>query len=280
MAPAIRPRKPSFAFADVPRHWLHGSVVATQFANGLNLLFPAGERFFVRSVHHYLDRIDDPELRAQVRGFSGQEGRHAQVHEQFFATMRAQGYRIDAFLAAYQRHAFERQEKLIGPLLNLASTAAAEHFTAILAANALAARPFDEVHPAMRDLLLWHAAEEIEHKTVAFDVLKQVNPSYAVRIGGLALATMNLAGFWLAASIMLLRQEGLSPRQIVADLRRLRASGKTAPSPARVMARGILAYLRPSFHPADDDNWHLAAAYVAERGLERAAGGEAAAPAA
>ena len=72
---APKPRTPRLGFADVPKRWFGGSIAATQVANGVNLLFPAGERFFVRSVKHYLDELDDPELVAQVRGFFGQEGR-------------------------------------------------------------------------------------------------------------------------------------------------------------------------------------------------------------
>src|SRR5690349_335494 len=97
------PRKPNLALdARIPRHWFGGSAVATQIANGVNLLFPHGERFFVRSVHRYLDDpaiAAAPLLQAQVRGFSGQEGRHAAAHERFFAVMREQGYEIDRFLA-------------------------------------------------------------------------------------------------------------------------------------------------------------------------------------
>src|SRR3954462_914678 len=49
----------------VPRHWLAGNAAATAISNGINMLFPHGERFFVRSVHHYLDQIHDMKLRAQ-----------------------------------------------------------------------------------------------------------------------------------------------------------------------------------------------------------------------
>jgi predicted metal-dependent hydrolase len=36
-------------------------------------------------VNRYLGRIEDPALRGQVRGFFGQEGRHAKEHERVFA---------------------------------------------------------------------------------------------------------------------------------------------------------------------------------------------------
>ena len=74
-------------------------MVATHIANGVNLLFPAGERFFVRSVKHYLDRIEDEHLKERVRGFFGQEGRHAKEHDVFNRILEEQGYDVDRFLA-------------------------------------------------------------------------------------------------------------------------------------------------------------------------------------
>lgn len=170
-------RTPRVSFDDVPRHWLAGSAAATHIANGANLLFPAGERFFVRAVRHYLPELEkDParaELSARVRGFFGQEGRHAQAHERFFDRLRAQGYPIDDFLARYEKVAYGLIERASPPALRLATTVALEHFTAILAEDAIGggAAGLAFAHPAVRQLLEWHALEEIEHKAVAFDVL-------------------------------------------------------------------------------------------------------------
>src|SRR5579884_3189241 len=104
--PTIKPRSPRFDFSKVPRHWFAGSPLATHLVNGVNLLFPAGERFFVRSVHHYAGEVRDVRLREQVRGFAAQEGRHANAHERYFETLEQQGYRIRGFLRVYE--AFSR----------------------------------------------------------------------------------------------------------------------------------------------------------------------------
>src|SRR5271170_5227027 len=155
-----RPRSPGVDLdAPVPRHWFGGNVVATHVANGVNLLFPAGERFFVRSVNHYLDRVTEPLLRAQIKGFFGQEGRHAKEHERVFRLLEEQGYDIARFLDLYERVAYGVIERLAPPALRLATTAACEHFTAILAESALRDRVLAHAHPTMQALLLWHASE-------------------------------------------------------------------------------------------------------------------------
>jgi hypothetical protein len=260
---SIVPRDLDVDLAGVPRHWLANSPAATAIANGVNLLFPHGERFFVRSVKRFLGDIDDPVLRAQIKGFFGQEGRHASAHDDLNATLRAQGYEVDRFLATYKRIA-SWLERNTPAKLNLAVTAAAEHFTATMAKGALTDGTLDAADPRMAMLLAWHSAEEIEHKAVAFDVLQAIDPSYALRIAGLAYATITLGGFWLWGAAMLLRQDRLGWREA---LRQLRALRREDPVVRRVFVAGIRQYLRRDFHPDDNHDRELAGEWFAARGL-------------
>lgn len=247
----------------IPRHWFAGNPVATHVINGLNLLFPAGERFFVRSVRRYLTRISDPELRAQIKGFSGQEGRHAHEHERYFRTLEAQGYEIRRFLERYERFVYGFLERVLPASVNLAGTAACEHFTATLAEMALTEKFLDRAHPVMRDLLRWHAAEEIEHKAVAFDVLREFHPSHAIRMVGLAFATICLTAFWIDATRMLLAQDGLSRKELKAALREFLSKQSLG---GRVFSKGIREYTERDFHPWNKDNLRLATEYLASIG--------------
>lgn len=245
---------------DIPRFWFAEKPVPTHIANALHLIFPMGERFFVRAVRHYMDQIEDPTLREQIKGFFGQEGRHAHEHERAFTMLEEQGYEIRTFLRLYKKIAYDWIEKNSPPALRLASTAALEHYTAILAEHALETDTLELIHPKMRVLLQWHAAEEIEHKAVAFDVLKQVNPSYALRMAGMAMATMTLIAFWVTGAAMLIRQEkDLSRREIV---RQLLAVARRESIVRGVFLRGLREYLRPGFHPWQRDNLDVARRYL------------------
>ncbi|MFO0549502.1 MAG: metal-dependent hydrolase [Polyangiaceae bacterium] len=236
--------------AHIPKHWLAGSVLATHLANGVNLLFPAGERFFVRSVRRYLSSIaDDPALMEAVRGFAGQEGHHARAHEQVFEMLEQQGYRVKPYLRVYEKIAYSFIERLFPPVLRLSATAACEHFTAILAENFLRESHEATMDPVLRRLMTWHAVEEIEHRSVAFDVLSRVDDRYFVRIAGLAVASVMLAGFWIGGTGYLLAQEP----SVVSVVRREAASMKGHhPFGERVFGRGIKAYLARGFHPSDN----------------------------
>lgn len=263
MSTTIIPRDFDADLAAVPRHWLAGNAAATAISNGVNMLFPHGERFFVRSVKHFLDQIDDPVLRTQIKGFFGQEGRHARAHDEFNAILRAQGFEVDQFLEAYVRISSWIEERT-PPKLRLAVTAASEHFTAILAEGAFTQHVLDACDPRMQQLLGWHAAEEIEHKAVAYDVLQKIDPSYALRVGGLVYATVMLGGFWIWAATSLLRQDGLN---WISGIRELRKLPRRDPIIRRVFLRGIRQYLRRDFHPNDNQTDELAAAWFAARGI-------------
>jgi uncharacterized protein len=269
--PVPRPRAPRLALEGARRRWYGGSLAATQVANAVNLLFPSGERFFVRSVRHYGDRIT-PDLAAQVKGFFGQEGRHAQAHERLFDAMRAQGLNIDPILKRYEELAFDGIERHSPPALRLAVTVALEHFTAILAEDVLTVEPLTHADPEIRRLLEWHAVEELEHKAVAFDVLAQVAPSYVLRVAGMVLATVTLSGFWVWAARELLKQDGSSLWAVRRELDELRKAepGDTAAEPivTRVFVRGIREYLRPGFHPMQRDHAELIAKTLARLAAE------------
>ena len=251
-------RKMGFDFSEVPKKWFYDSIVVSHIANGVNLIFPDGERFFVRSVRHYLKQIDDPALRARVRGFAGQEASHGHEHEQAFEMLEAQGYEIRAWLDRYKRIAFDTLEPRVPPVLRLSITAALEHFTATMAEEGLRKEFLDHAHPVMRDLLRWHAAEEIEHKSVAYDVLQAVDDRYAVRVAGMAMAIALLLGFWRSATEMLLAQEDISKAEIKAEREAARSRGQNK----RYFLRAIASYLRPTFHPDQVDNDGLAREYL------------------
>jgi len=257
------PRELDVDLTAVPRHWMANNAVATAITNGINLLFPHGERFFVRSVHHYLDQLEDPELPNQVKAVFQPEGPHAKDHQDLHARMRAQGFAIDGFLRRYKAVMAFLEPKTPAKI-NLAATAAAEHFTAILAHGAFKGPMLDYADPAMRQLLAWHAAEEIEHKAVAFDVLQAIDPSYVVRMAGLVYATVMLSAFWFAGSTMLLRQERLSLREIRRLLRLMR---ERDPLIRRVFIAGIKQSIRRHFPPRDTADETLAAEWFAARGL-------------
>ncbi len=250
-------RAMGLSFEDLPRHWFFGHPVHSAVVNGLSLLFPAGERFFIRSVKHFEDRIGDPALRAAMRGFYGQEAHHQKEHHAANAAFERQGFELASFMRWWERFAFEEIEPRFSPEIRLAATAAAEHFTATLAEVALSDGTLDHAHPAMAALLRWHAAEEIEHKAVAFDVLRAVDPRYRTRVIGFLVVSAVLAYGWARAVRHLLAQDASARPPLPTEARR------RLPRVIKKVALRLADYLRPGFHPEQHDNRALARAYLA-----------------
>jgi predicted metal-dependent hydrolase len=260
----IQIRAPRFDFSDVPAHWLAGHPVATHVFNGMNLVFPDGERFFIDAVREHLAELDDEALVRQVRGFFGQEGRHAQEHERYFEALEAQGYEIRTYLRRFQRF-IALSTRWMPKALRLSMTAGAEHYTATFGGIAFEDALVDAAHPTMKRLMIWHATEEVEHKAVAFDVLQATHPSYLLRLVGFALATLSLFGWGIAGTLMLMRQDVAAGRvsrerqkQALRDLREFRR-----PDMRRLRA-SVRRYLRRDFHPNQIDDLGLAHAKLAE----------------
>ena len=260
--PTIRQPAFPFATADIPAHWFDGDRVLTRSADAMHLLFPSGERFFMRSVRPFVSKLDDPHLKARVRGFLGQEAMHGREHERAFELLARDGIEYQSFLEWSEGAGVRRIERWFSPLTCLAVTCALEHLTASMGARAFSDPRVQRAHPVMRQLMLWHAAEEVEHKSVAFDVYRAVGGGYFRRIAGMVLGYALFMWTWSRAMQHLLAQDGGWRRQDIQELRkRARAEGVDLIGDLRRAATG---YLRPHFHPDDQDDAHLAQSYFAE----------------
>jgi len=245
-------RHPEIDFSGLRRDWFGGNLYISLRADALHLLFPSGERFFVRSVMHYRDQLEDPDLVERVRVFAGQEAQHGRMHEAAFEVLQAQGFEYRSALAAYEHLAWGVMEQLpfATPAMRLSVTAALEHLTAAYASQALIDGRIAAMDKPMADLMRWHAAEEIEHRDVAFDVLRAVDGRYWVRALGMVVALAGLFVMWRRLFGHLLRQaDELTPARRRQDKATLRAKGWSA----RFLVPRVLRYFRPSFHPSQED---------------------------
>src|SRR5690554_7429648 len=93
---AIKPQRMGFEFDEkVPRYWLDNNYLISHTMNALSVLFPEGEQFFVDSVRAFRDQINDPKLKAEVRGFIGQEAMHSLEHITMNQHVRDQGMPVE-----------------------------------------------------------------------------------------------------------------------------------------------------------------------------------------
>lgn len=154
------------------RHWNGGDAFRSAYFNALSMSFPVGEQFFIDSVRTGVKALPDAERRrfeAEVQGFVGQEATHRRIHALFNGHLATQGY-TNAWEPRILRR-LERMKAFKDPRHAVAITAATEHFTAILSQHLLEhPQSLEGAEARMQTMWMWHASEETEHRSTAFDV--------------------------------------------------------------------------------------------------------------
>jgi predicted metal-dependent hydrolase len=246
------------------RHWLNGDPIATAFFNALSITFPRGEAYFIESVRAFRDGVPD-RLAHEIAAFIRQEVVHSREHLAFNRQVTGHGYdvsRLDADVTMVLDLARQRP-----PIVSLAATMALEHFTAILAHQLLA----DPKHLAgadkqAADLWRWHAVEEIEHKGVAYDTWLHATRGWPrfkrwkVKAKVMLYVTRNFLVDRTAGALELMRQDGMTGLDA---WRRLLWYAWIRPGMFRKIAGAWLRYFLPGFHPWNEDDRALLAAYDA-----------------
>lgn len=245
---SVQPREFSFADLDaIPQYWTMGNPLITHFENAFSIMIPPGERFFIDSVRHHESRVTDAEGRELIRAFVQQEGLHGRAHDRFNHSCARFG--ID--VRRQQRYAegvFRRLRRWLPWRIQLGITAFAEHLTAVGAHTLLDDGDIaDRMDPQMLEFWRWHAAEELEHKAVAFDLFQKVGGGYPTRVLSAVVAVLTLSVPLLRIATGMMKEDPHVPT---------RRERKEAAAYQRMMLRRqaplLLAYLRPGFHP-----WHI-----------------------
>lgn len=258
------------------KRWIPVRPDLEVFAVMLSCFLPVGEKFFIRSVQHYIKRIDDPVLKEQAHRFVYQEAMHTKEHERLNAITR-KAFPLAAKVEDIGAFLLKTVEFLFPASTLLAITCAIEHFTAMVADTALRVQEgFSRVaEPAFSQLWLWHAAEEIEHKAVCFDVYQHVTGggvlAYLNRIFGMLVVSLCFLLAIIAGALIF----KFGPKPSSNKARAPQPEVKPSPVKKRrfagnnlfhILAEFVpfklyLSYYKPNFHPWDHDNRDLLAAW-------------------
>jgi predicted metal-dependent hydrolase len=252
----VRTRRIALTYPDgggLPRHYMSGDLVMSHVVTNLSAMFPEGEDFFVRSVRHYRDRISDPELKKRVAGFIGQEAMHGREHRTFNERLGELGYPTRLVDRSVKR-VLGLGERVLPKSVQLAITAALEHYTATLAEVLLTDPEAREMMGVdeVRSLFLWHALEESEHKSVAYDVYQQVCGNRRRRVIVMQAVTVGFLMAIVASTVASLATDPATyrhPVRLVKGLVALRHS----PFLRRQVLAHLWSYNGRKFHPEDRD---------------------------
>jgi uncharacterized protein len=247
-----------------PRLWHGGRVEATAIYNALSTTFPAGEAFFVESVRKFREGAP-PKLADEIKAFTTQEAIHSREHDAFNRRASDAGYNLTKLEERVEeRLAITRDRP---PIVNVGATMALEHFTAIIAHELLAdPRHLEGAEQETADLWRWHACEEIEHKGVAYDTWLYATRDWPrwkrwkVKAKVMLYVTRNFVVDRTAGSLELMRQDGVTGLKAWTQLLWYLW---VRPGMFRKIAGVWLKFFMPGFHPWNDDDRALLAAYDA-----------------
>lgn len=167
----LHERKVRFEYpADLRAGWHRTMPELACAANAVSLMMPYLEPYVVRAVREAVPHVGD-DLRAEARTYVAQEAQHHAQHRRFNDLVAAQ-VPGTAFVEALLKRAFDRLWAKRSERFHLAYAAAAEAGAYGVArwVERHHAELFRDADPTVASLYLWHLAEEVEHKNVAYDL--------------------------------------------------------------------------------------------------------------
>ncbi len=177
-------------------------------ANSVSLMMPFVEPYLARTLRRTLPDLPD-DLADQTRWLIDQEIAHQRQHRTFNCQLVAE---IPALtkVESMMRWVFRRLETNRPREFSVAFAAGSETVAYSIArwTEANASELFMDADPLATTLFMWHLAEEVEHKSVAFDVHQALGGSRFKYLLGAILSLLILGFFTVSSSLVMLNAQG------------------------------------------------------------------------
>ncbi|CAM3646834.1 metal-dependent hydrolase [Parendozoicomonas haliclonae] len=144
------------------------------FTSAVTFIAPNIERYLIRMMSRAKAEIKDPQVLDDLLTFSQQEAAHTKGHEQLneilLARMSEKGRERVKAINDQMAEDYRRFLNTRSLNFNLAYGEGFESVTCAIGLWAFQHRTFEGLTDGWRELIEWHLAEEVEHRTVAYDV--------------------------------------------------------------------------------------------------------------
>jgi predicted metal-dependent hydrolase len=180
----IKVRKPRFEFPDDIPFWFNPkNRDASLIANGLSLMAPAFERYFIKAIRDAMPRIRDGGAKEEANRFWLQEGQHARFHIEHQNLLLRKHPALEAVRDEVNR-SYDDLYRNESTDFALAYATTIELAFKPLAKYLVENRNvfFAGGDPRIAAFVLWHFVEEFEHRHAMFDVYQGVVGDYWYRL--------------------------------------------------------------------------------------------------
>jgi predicted metal-dependent hydrolase len=242
-----------FDFSETPAVHQRANPYLSHFWNALSVMAPSTERILMRVAREVRSEIRDERLRKDLDALVAQEALHTREHRRLNSRLSDLGYDIEGVNAELDRM-FDDYVARVDKPAAVALMIAGEHLIYAMSHALLDdARVTEGMEPEVKGLLLWHAAEEMEHQSVAHDVYVHLfgdGPSHRlVRARAFADAGRLLLGSLVDVMNRLLANE---PNCTAAQRLEFARFMAISPGYARRLGRQAFRYFAPGFAPWKD----------------------------
>ncbi len=160
-----------------PYHCIKDDWIYSNFYNAYTLVQVPGERFFILTAKEAIQHISDPLLLDECKTFIAQEGEHAKIHHAYNEALLSSHYTRAKQIIEQWDTTFARWTSPHLPLKQrLLFVVMAEIFTAHIAEDFFQRwhGHWDQLNGNIALLFSFHNVEEIEHKSLCFDVFQHI----------------------------------------------------------------------------------------------------------
>lgn len=182
---AMTVRRMAFEFApDMERVFIKNDPAMSFMFLGAWIMLPYLEPYLIRTMRQALPHIRDPKLVDDLKRFCAQEGEHFKQHAKANDIIRGLNPAYEALReleaeldAEYKMFSKDKPLKF-----NLAYAEGFESMTSAMSRAQLEVGLYDRTDSPLAQLGKWHIMEELEHRSVAFDVYEHVVGSWFYRM--------------------------------------------------------------------------------------------------
>jgi predicted metal-dependent hydrolase len=223
---------------------------------GLSLLLPYLEPYLIRTMKVAKKQVADPQLVDDLERFNAQEGQHYRQHTRLNDSIRLQwsekqGFEKLAELEAALDADYRRFSKSKSLRFNLAYAEGFEALTTAVARFSIESGPDPNLHPSVAALFQWHLVEELEHRTVAFDVYDHICGGYIYRLLAGLYAQWHMSRFIRRVTNYMIEADPAVVERCGGKAgRKQRSRGRSADIRKLLLPKLLSTYL-PSYTPHD-----------------------------
>jgi predicted metal-dependent hydrolase len=214
-----------------------------------SLLLPHLEPYLIRSLKAAEKHVTDPVVAEGLDKFVRQEAQHYQMHKKFNETIRLAGF---PQLEALEKELFDDYHRFSNTKslkFNLAYAEAFEALTMNAVKHMMEPNGFGDDLPPYMQMIEWHFVEELEHRTITFDVYDHVFGDYLYRLFVGIWAQWHFTSWMRRVAAYMLKVRPQPIREKDATIDRQEKLAAVQPASVGSLMPGLLRIYLPNYSP-------------------------------